>query len=221
VFAEMHAGLLDAGAPLDLLRALASITQDEIGHASRCLDMAKELGGRPAEHRPELMRDRLKGHTDRRRMALSLLLIEGTIGETISSALFHAGRQLTREPLARATLGAILRDEARHARVAWQGMCVLAPTLAPDDREALQEELRLSMGSIERTQALPALRRLEAGEVLAPARVALGILPPEVRVDTFYRTLTRTVSPRLNRLGFDAELAWANRYQPPREPSKE
>jgi hypothetical protein len=72
-----------------------------------------------------------------------------------------------------------------------------------DDQAILREDLRRSFGALERSGILPVLQRLEAGVVTDPDAFALGVIPPEVRVDTFYQGIERVVLPRLAQLGFD------------------
>ena len=145
--------------------------------------------------------------------AFALLLFEGAVGETLSAMLFHASKQAAREPCSRAALAIILRDEARHGRLSWEALATMMPGCTDEERAVLQEDLRRSFGALERGTILPVLKRLEAGVETDPDAFALGVIPPEVRVDTFYRGLERVVIPRLGRLGFDGQGAWANRYR--------
>ena len=213
VFTAIVAGLLEGGAPLDLLDALGAIVRDEIAHAALCCDLAERFHAPRPSGSAIGARPRLTQSADRRRMALALLLFEGAIGESLSAMLFHAGRRGATEPCARAALDSILRDESRHASVCWAGLEVLLPALDGGDRAWLQHDLQRSFGALERDGILPTLRRLEAGDAVDPAAFALGVIPPELRVDTFYKGLERVVLPRLSRLGFDGKAAWERRYQ--------
>ncbi len=214
VFVEILGGLTEAGAPLDLLRGLAGVVRDEVDHAALCRDLA-ELFAAPepvADLAPAL--PRLRAYAPERKLqALALLLFEGAVGETLSSMLFHASRQAASEPCSKTALTTILRDEARHARLCWEGVEMLLPDTSKDDRATLQEDLRSSFGALERETILPVLRRLERGLVADPGAFALGVIAPELRVETFYRCIEHVVLPRLQRLGFDGSGAWANRYR--------
>jgi hypothetical protein len=131
----------------------------------------------------------------------------------VSSLLFRAGRRAAVEPLTRAALTSILGDEVRHARLGWSALAALWPALDAAERAALQREAAAGLGALERTIALPALRRLDAGEPFDPAHAALGVLAPESRVDAFYQAVERLVIPRLARLGLDGDAAWRDRYR--------
>lgn len=214
VFAEIVAACLDTGAPVDVVGPIARIVDDEIAHAALCLDLAARFGAPAPVASLERVRARLAVHAgDRALQALSLLLFEGAVGESVSVRLFRAGRRAAREPCTRAALGAILRDEARHATVCWLASAELLAELPAPARGALEEDLARSLGAFERSAALPALQSLEAGRTVDPALRALGVLSHEDRVDAFYAGIERVVLPRLTRLGFDAPRLWAERYR--------
>jgi hypothetical protein len=214
VFSEIVAGCLQIGAPLDLLAALARIVQDEIAHAALCFDLSVRFGAPAPAAALSRVQARLAAHApDRERQALSLLVFEGAVGETVSAALFRAGRRGAREPCARAALSAILRDEARHGHVCWNAAAELLPGCSAEVRALLERDVSRSFGAFEQGAALPALQRLEAGEEVDPALVELGVIPLEVRVEAFYHAIETIALPRLSRLGFDARRAWEERYR--------
>ena len=158
------------------------------------------------------MRARLAPLADPFQRACALALVEVAIGETISLALFRAGRRAAREPLARAALERILVDEVRHQRLGWAAVTGWWPALDPSQREALQEQARAALGGMEQQIAAPALRRLQANVGFDPQYAELGVLAPESRVDAFYAAVERLVIPRLTRLGLDGARAWRDRY---------
>jgi hypothetical protein len=214
VFAEIVAGCLHLCAPLDLVATLARIVRDEIAHAALCLDLSVRFGAPPPTAAPGRVRARLDAlGPDRERQALVLLLFEGAVGETVSVGLFRAGRRGAREPCTRAALTAILRDEARHARACWHAAAELVPRCSAALREQLERDLSRSFGAFEQAAALPALRRLEAGQAVDPALVELGVIPPEARVEAFYQAIEALALPQLSLLGFDSRRAWEERYR--------
>lgn len=190
-----------------------AVVVDEVRHARLCAQIGAQLGAPPPayDHRP--VAARLESLPEPRARAAVLLLSEVAIGETLSMALFRAGRRGTIEPLARAALESILADEVRHQRLGWDGLAALWPALALEEREALQQEASSTLGALEQRIALPALKSLEAGESFDPAWAELGVLPYETRVDAFYFAVERFVIPRLTRLGLDGPRAWQDRYR--------
>ena len=212
VFATIEAGLATLPVPLSLLAALARIVDDEIRHAALCRQLAGELGREDEDDHLAAAERRL--HPPGRSpasAALSLLLAEGAVGETLSAATFAAIRAGVREPRTRAALSLILRDEARHARTCWEVLAVLSSEVTAE-RTQLAAELSHELGVVELHSVLPALRRVESGHLGTPARTALGILPPLKRAEVFYANLEGNVFTRLGRLGIDGPAVWAARY---------
>lgn len=214
VFLEIEGGLLESGAPLDLLMAINGVVRDEIEHAALCFDLADQFRAPAPRARLSSALTRLGQYPEARgQRALALLLFEGAIGETLSAMLFHAGRNAAREPRTQAALTMILRDEARHARLCWQAMGILMAEVDEAGRAFLQDDLRRSFGALEHGSILPVLQRLEANVDTNPQVFELGVIPPQLRIETFYRGLERVVMPRLAQLGLNGEEAWAKRYQ--------
>lgn len=187
---------------------------DELRHTRLCTAVGALLGAPRPRHDLAPVRNRLLGLPTASVRLASLLLVEVAMGETVSMALFRAGRRAAVEPLTRAALASIARDEIGHARLGW---AALAAWLGPDARDPPPIDLRAiasrGLASIESDVALPALRRLEAGEPFDLALSELGVLAPETRVTTFYEVIERAVLPRLDRLGIDGAAAFRDRYR--------
>ena len=185
---------------------------DEVFHAQLCSAIGARLGAPPPAYDAGPVRARLAPLGDPVQRASALALVEVAIGETISLALFRAGRRAAREPVTRAGLERILVDEVRHQRLGWAAVTAWWPALEPSQREALQEQARMALGGMEQQIAAPALRRLEGKVGFDPLYAELGVLAPESRVDAFYAAVERLVIPRLTRLGLDGTRAWRDRY---------
>jgi hypothetical protein len=212
VFSDLLSLLVDDAVPLDLTACVAGVVRDELRHTELCLDLAHRFGASPPRSRPLPRPPAPTTLLERRARGLAILLVEGAIGETISSALFAVGRNVADEPCTKSALGAILRDEVVHARLFWESLAALRPELSGSEMEELQRIVTLAFGTLERTQMLPVLRRLERGDPFHDAWAALGVLPPARRVDAFYGAIERRVMPRLRALGLDAGRAWRERY---------
>jgi hypothetical protein len=209
IFGALGAAVLVDGFALDLAGLVSGTVADELRHAALCAELAQRFAASTPRVRMTRVVRRLERRPEPRWRALAILFVEGAIGETISSALFNAGRHATTEPCSRAALAHIARDEARHARRFWEALATL--TLDDGDRARLQEEVRQAFAHLEQG-ILPSLRRLEAGEPFDAALAQLGVLAPERRVDAFYHALEVAVRPRLRHLGLDDERAWRDRY---------
>lgn len=210
VFSDLLALLTDGDAPLGVMEEVHAIVGDELRHARMCAEMAHALGAPPPRSRllPRVGPEPITA-AERRMRALEIVLIEGAIGETISSALFAAGRRSTDEPRARSTLSRILEDEARHARCFWE---LLDRLISPGDAERLVAVVTESLGAIEQMQVVPSLESLARGDPFDPGWASLGVLSPAARVDAFYGAMERRVLPALTARGLDGEDAWASRY---------
>jgi hypothetical protein len=199
----------------ELVTRLRAVVVDEVRHARICANTGLLLGATLPRYDRGPVTARLAHLSDSRARAAALLLSEVAIGETISMALFRAGRRGTVEPLARFVLESILADEVRHQRLGWDALGALWPDLTSAERDALQHEASQTLAAVEQQNARPALEKLEAGAAFDPAWAELGVLPYETRVDAFYFAVERFVIPRLTRLGLDGARAWETRYRKP------
>ncbi len=189
---------------------------DEVFHAKLCAATGARLGAPAPRYDATPVHARLAPLADAARRACALVLIEVAVGETISLAMFRAGRRAAREPLTRAALERILIDEVRHQRLGWSAITAWWPALGEPTRSALQEEARAGLGAMEQQIAAPALRWLQSRAAFNPKYAELGVLAPEARVEAFYAAVERLVVPRLTRLGLDGNRAWRDRYNPRR-----
>ena len=214
VFATICSGLAALELPLSVLAAVARIVADEVRHTAICRRLAAELGADAPDDDLSAAERRLRPpKTGVQEAAVSLLLVEGALGETISAAMFAATRAGAREPRTRSALSIILRDEVRHARTCWEILAVL-PAAARLDPERLARDVSHELGVVEMTSVLPALKRVEAGDLGTPEDAELGLLPPLKRAEVFYAILERTIFRRLRPLGINGPSAWAARYRP-------
>jgi hypothetical protein len=186
---------------------LAAVVHEELAHARLCAQVGERLGAaRPAYDRAPVT-ERLAQLPTPRARTVALVTSEVAIGETISMAMFRESSRAATEPMTRAAIDAILADEARHQQLGWDALAALGP-----DRE-LESESVHALRSAEQKIAVPALRFLESGKVFDPAWAALGVVPPERRVEAFYAVVEQVVIPRLERMGIAAASAWAERYR--------
>jgi hypothetical protein len=192
----------------------AAAVRDEVRHARLCVHVGARLGAPPPVYDARPVRARLARLPDPLMRTVSLLLVEVAIGETISMYMFRAGRRSAVEPLTRAALGEILRDEVRHQKLGWMGLASLWPTLSEALRAQVQREAAHGLAACEQQTARPAMLWLKRREPFHPEYAALGVLHPEARVEAFYGAIERLVVPRLTRIGLDGPDAWQNRYRP-------
>ena len=114
--AQVAQAAIAAQAPLDLVAFASTFVTDELVHTELGARMAMELGGaaeilfNPAELFVEVPPNQSPLRT-----AAALVVRVCAVSEVVSSAIGRALWHATTEPLARAVLGRIMRDEFKHA----------------------------------------------------------------------------------------------------------
>jgi hypothetical protein len=116
-FARWTMLMLSVGAPPDLVRGSQRASLDEIEHAKACFALACRYGAGAVGPADLDLTGALP--------SLSLLDIavltaeEGCVGETLGVALAMAQRDACEDPVVGRVLSRLIRDEERHARLAW------------------------------------------------------------------------------------------------------
>jgi hypothetical protein len=117
-FTEVLRALVDVKAPLDLLGMTSDFLADECSHVELASRMAMELGGAsPRLIDMDAFATRPGGLTHFQR-ANELVLRVGAIAEAFSGGTATVSYEATTHALPRAIYESILRDEARHRRLA-------------------------------------------------------------------------------------------------------
>lgn len=138
-FARLSLELMALGAPLELVDGAHRAAREEVAHARACFGMASAYGGVPLE--PGAL------PVSARRIDLLSLAIEtyvdGCIGEGAAAAAARLGARRARVREPRTVLRKIARDEAAHARLAWE---IVAFCVVRDER-VLPALLRLAQST--------------------------------------------------------------------------
>jgi hypothetical protein len=119
--AEFHRVALDLmlhGAPAGLLAKAQVAAVDEARHARRCFAMASAYAGRPLEAGPLPLGANVSLAVDLATLA-RVTLRGGCVGETCSTWLYARLGERAKDPAARRVMEGIVRDETRHAELAW------------------------------------------------------------------------------------------------------
>lgn len=207
--AQTLSALFECRAPVDLTAVFARFPLDEVAHVEMAARMASELGGVVAIRYSDDDVIRAATGTTSLRRAAELVARVFCVGESLSIPLLHAAWRDADQPLSRAVLGRIVRDEAAHGTVGWTFMDWAAALLDDDDRRfiggvadgAIGEILKLwrqiearpagprgdrnGMGWIGDAVYLRAAERALARRVIAPflersIPVDISALPPGV-----------------------------------------
>jgi hypothetical protein len=116
-FTRFSLDLMGIGAPPGLLEEAHRAAVDEVRHARLCFALASRYGGAPVGPGPLPRVDAV--HASLGDIAEALVR-EGCVGETLAAVDAAARLALATDPAVRAALEEIVRDESRHAALAWR-----------------------------------------------------------------------------------------------------
>lgn len=193
--------LIQAGAPGELIAACLAIVADELEHSRLSHEVYAAAGGTspPALDRAQLGLPRRFAELERD--LLHAIARVFCFGETVAVPLFAHLRARCREPVARAALDRILRDEVRHRDFGWDALDYLAGAgvdlheLAGAPLAAMLAELDGSYG-----RGNPAVAA-DAGADVSELDRAWGLAPPAEYAGILARTIDRDFRPRFANRG--------------------
>jgi hypothetical protein len=121
--------LVAHGAPRRLVRAASRAIRDEMRHVRQTAALARRFGEEPIAPLP------VPGRAVRPLAAMALEnAVEGCVRETYSALECAWQAEVARDPVVRATMKRIARDEMRHLALAWSVHAWVLPRLSPSDR---------------------------------------------------------------------------------------
>jgi hypothetical protein len=143
--------LVEARAPLDLIAGFARFPLDEIVHVELCARMATELGGgTELLHEPAALCADPDAALAPILRATQLVTHNFCVGETLSIPLLHGACLRARQPLARAVLRRIVRDEAAHGVFGWTFLDWALPLIGDEGRELIAQTAVAAIQQIQR-----------------------------------------------------------------------
>lgn len=207
-FAIVRDALDARGADPGLIDVSARAVDDEMRHATLCLDVAERYAGR-ALAPPDDLPFAHPAHPDASEDLRRALHVIGqcALNETFAAAYLEASLAGAERPLARAALSELLSDEVDHARIGW----AFASTLDDATRAELGGWiLPLAIGNLRMWRQL-ALPDDPKGEL-----VAHGVPSKETVAGALREAVEALVIPGFARFGFDVEglRAWSARGLP-------
>jgi hypothetical protein len=191
--------LIQSGAPPDLIEAGLVIVGDELAHSRMSNDVYVAAGGAepPALDRAQLELPRSGGNAPLELDILRTAVRVFCLGETVAVPLFKHLRDDCTQPIARAALDRILRDEVRHRDFGWDLLdWMLATPLAPDVPRLVGDMLPAMFRELEHTYGTgnTAVAR-DDGAMSAEDR-AWGLAPPRDYAQILARTIEKEYRPR-------------------------
>jgi hypothetical protein len=196
--AETLRALIAARAPLDLIAVATRFPLDELVHVELCARLAAELGGAARlMHDPaHLISEPSAGLSPRLRCA-ELVVRNFCVGEAVSIPILRESWKSAKEPLIRAVLGRIVKDEAAHGRFGWMYLDWIGPTLAAGERAHLREAARDEIGKLVKSWEANAAGNGGDGPTL-------GWMPPSRYLEFARRALVDAVEQPLAERGLGA-----------------
>lgn len=192
--AEFHRICLELmrfGAPLELIARAQVAAVDEARHSRRCFAVASAYAGRPLDAGALPIGATVELAPDLATLAATTAR-DGCVAETCSAWLYAGLRDRAQDPVVREVLAGVVRDETRHAELAWATLrWALAAGGAPA-RAAAAEAMRLPPPT-------PTLERLPDDTQLA----AHGWAPYQVQERLTTEAWRRMVLPLAAQMGLD------------------
>jgi len=143
--------LIEARAPLDLIAGFARFPLDEIVHVELCARMAMELGGgTELWHEPSALCADPDPALPPLLQAAELVARNFCVGEALSIPMLHGTWLRTTQPLPRAVLGRIVRDEAAHGVFGWTFLDWALPLLPEGGQELVTRAATVAIAEIHR-----------------------------------------------------------------------
>lgn len=140
-FAALLRALLEARAPIDLVGMAGAFVGDEMLHVELNARLAMALGGAaPVQVDFAGLVEDPSPDFDARVRATELAVRICCVGESLSVPLLAASARVATNPLVRAVLRRLVRDEAAHARLGWLWL----------DHVELSEDERAHLGGVAR-----------------------------------------------------------------------
>jgi hypothetical protein len=194
-FTRFTLQLLALAAPAALIEASTRAKLDEVRHAQTCFALASAYAGAPIGPAALDIRGGLDQPFDLTSIALSLAA-EGCIAETVSAILIAAARDRARDPVLRAALAAIARDEVEHVLLAWEALAWMCQRARENGARELEAKLAAVFCAAEQHVALgPTTTRAGDRELRAH-----GYLSLDERRAIAARALAEVVAPAAREL---------------------
>jgi hypothetical protein len=145
--------LILSRAPLDLIAMATRFPLDELVHVELCARVATELGGAARLlHEPKTMITIPSFDLSPRLACAELVVRNFCVGEAVSIPILRASAKAAREPLIRAVLTRIVKDEAAHGRFGWMYLDAIGDW-TPNERTHLRGAALDEIAKLEATWA--------------------------------------------------------------------
>jgi hypothetical protein len=147
-FARFTLLLLSVGAPPELVIASQRASLDEVRHARECFALAQRYGSRHVGPAELQVADSISVVTLAELAALTVA--EGCVGETLGALLAAEQLTLASDQEVRRVLARVVKDEERHAELAWRFLAWALRQGGPPVAEAAQRAFDTATEELDR-----------------------------------------------------------------------
>jgi hypothetical protein len=192
--------LIEARAPVDLIGMACRFPLDEMVHVELCARLSMELGGgSEIRYEPHNLVYEPPRELSPLLIATELVVHNFCVGEALSIPLLRGSAKAAGQPLTRAVLSRIVRDEALHGSFGWSYLEWADDQLSAQDRSHLSLLAARSIYGVLRTW--DALKRDFALNGGKPRAHSLGWMQTRNYLVCAARSLKRNVLEPLARYG--------------------
>lgn len=190
--------LIAARAPLDLIAMATRFPLDELVHVELCARLASALGGgAPLTHDARQLVLEPDPKLPALLQAAELVVRNFCVGEALSIPLLRGSWHAARQPLIKAVLGRIVRDEAAHGAFGWLFLEWADELLTEADRLHLAAQAAKTIDSVVTRWDQLDPRPLEGD------RDRLGWMESRTYLELARASLEKSVLAPLQRFGID------------------
>ena len=198
-----------ANVPIDLWGIAASFVLEELLHVELCSRVAMRLGGgAPILYEPDDLLLEFEGELTPLQQANELIVRLCCVGEVFSLPMLTGSMQAASNPLTRAVLKQIVKDEAMHGKLGWMYLDWIGPSLDQAERARLAAAAVDTAAGLQRTW-----ERLRVGPsepeptAKTTAHSDMGWMDSRSYLERAEHTLTHEVFGRLATYGIVAPAA--------------
>jgi hypothetical protein len=194
--------LIEARAPVDLIAVACRFPLDEMTHVEMCARLAMELGGgSEIRYDPRALVYEPARELSPLMIASELVVHNFCVGEALSIPLLRGSAKAAEQPLTRAVLTRIVRDEALHGTFGWWYLDWAQELLSKRDLTQLSRLCARSIMGVLRSWEALKDDALDARQ--RPKAHALGWMQSRDYLRLAARSLQRNVVAPLARYGID------------------
>jgi hypothetical protein len=190
--------LIAVRAPIDLVAMASRFALDEMVHVELCARLATAMGGgAPLAYDPKDLVAEPARELSAMLQACELVVRNFCVGESLSIPILRGAWHAARQPLIRAILARIVKDEAAHGAFGWMFLDWAAERLGPADLEHLARQAGLTIdGVLERWSTIDEAHGVDDDE-------RLGWMPPGAYLSLARRSMHEAVLTPLIARGID------------------